>query len=119
MQQRGGKAVILKTLHNISTKLQQNEQKNGQTDLEKMLDCMKSIPDATINVAYDEETKQLIGVYFQDARMQAVFEKFPELVIFDATYKLNNYKLSLFVLLAVDGNGESEVIAFFIIQSES
>lgn len=51
--------------------------------------------------------------------MQEVFEKFPELVIFDATYKLNNYKLPLFVLLAVDGNGESEVIAFFIIQSES
>lgn len=67
MQHRGGKPVILKTLHNISSKLQQNEQKNGQTDLEKMLDCMKSIPDATINVAYDEDTKQLIGVYFQDA----------------------------------------------------
>ncbi|GBM80250.1 hypothetical protein AVEN_96885-1 [Araneus ventricosus] len=85
-----------------------------------MLDSMKCIPGAVINVAYEEETKELIGVvYFQDTRMQAVFGKLPELLIFDVTYKLNNYKLPLFVLLAVDGNGESEVVALFIIRSES
>ncbi|GBM10848.1 hypothetical protein AVEN_188435-1 [Araneus ventricosus] len=51
--------------------------------------------------------------------MQAVFGKFSELLIFDATYKLSNYKLPLFVLLAVEGNGENEVVALFIICTES
>ncbi|GBN27684.1 hypothetical protein AVEN_36473-1 [Araneus ventricosus] len=51
--------------------------------------------------------------------MQAVFGKFSELLIFDETYKLSNYKLPLFVLLAVEGNGENEVLALFIIRSES
>lgn len=119
MQQRDGKPVILKTLHNISSKLQKNEHENGHTDLEKMIESMKAIPDAVINIAYEQDTKELIGVYFQDKRMKAIFEKFPEVLIFDATYKLNNYKLPLFVLLAIDGNGESEVVALFVIQSES
>ncbi|KFM72261.1 hypothetical protein X975_20870, partial [Stegodyphus mimosarum] len=95
MEQRGGKPVILKTLHNISTKLQRNEKKDGKTDLKRMLDSMKFIPGAVINVAYEGETEKLIDVYFQDTKMQVLFRKCPELLIFDATYILNNYKLQL------------------------
>lgn len=51
--------------------------------------------------------------------MRSIFDKFPELVILDPTYKLNNYKPPLFTLLAKDGNGESEVVALFIMRSES
>ncbi|KAG8174278.1 hypothetical protein JTE90_021712 [Oedothorax gibbosus] len=84
-----------------------------------MVKAMECIPDATKKLAYEDQTNELIGVYFQDKRMKYVFDKYPELILFDATYKLNNYKLPLFVLLAVDGNGQSEVVALFIIRSES
>lgn len=75
MQERGGKPVLLKSLRNIATKMQQKVENNGLTDLQQMLESMKSVPDAVINVAYEETSNELIGVYFQDARMQSVFKK--------------------------------------------
>jgi zinc finger SWIM domain-containing protein 3 len=59
-----------------------------------------------------DETNLLTGIFFQDPQMQAFFEKFPEVLFIDATYKLNDLRLPLFVLMCVDGNGESEIIAF-------
>lgn len=118
MAQRGGKPVILKQLHNLGTKLRKTNCSN-ETDLEKLVEEMKKIPEAVVKIAYEETTKDLIGVFFQDERMKSVFSKFPEVVIFDATYKLNSSKLPLFILLAIDGNGESEIVAVFIVKSES
>ena len=51
--------------------------------------------------------------------MQAFFDKFPELLLIDATYKLNDLRLPLFVMMCVDGNGESEIIGFWIVTDES
>lgn len=51
--------------------------------------------------------------------MKEIFNSFPELVIFDATYKLNNRRMPLFVLLVIDGNGESEIGCFWFVKTES
>ena len=45
-------------------------------------------------------------------------DTFPELLLIDATYKLNDLRMPLYVLLVVDGNGESEVAALFFVQDE-
>ena len=36
----------------------------------------------------------------------------------DATYKLNNLRMPLYILMVVDDNGESEVIGLWIVASE-
>lgn len=51
--------------------------------------------------------------------MAALFDKFPEVIIYDATYRLNDRRMPLFVMLVVDGAGESEVATLWIIKSES
>ena len=50
--------------------------------------------------------------------MKNTFKSYPELLFIDATYKLNDLQIPLYVLLAVDGNGESEIVCLWIVQCE-
>ena len=43
--------------------------------------------------------------------MAGMFHAYPELLLIDATYKLNDLQMPLYVLMIVNGNGESEIIA--------
>lgn len=58
-------------------------------------------------------------MYFQDERMTRLYDKYPELILFDATYKLNNLNFALFIQLCIDGNGETEVVSLYICRNES
>lgn len=51
--------------------------------------------------------------------MTEIFDKFPELLLFDATYKMNNREMPLFVQSVVDGNGQTEISCMRICRSES
>ena len=50
--------------------------------------------------------------------MASMFHAYPELLMIDATYKLNDLQMPLYVLMIVDGNGESEIIALWLTQCE-
>lgn len=51
--------------------------------------------------------------------MHQIFDKYPELMLFDATYKMNNMNMPLILQLCVDGNGETEISSIFFARSES
>ncbi|CAC5418308.1 unnamed protein product [Mytilus coruscus] len=51
--------------------------------------------------------------------MQNIFDKYPEVLLIDTTYKLNDLRLPLLVLMCVDGNGESEITGLWIVSDES
>lgn len=109
--------VCRKQIHNLQTAINKKNS-TGEGDLMDLLSMMQKVEGATIKVAYDEDN-ELIGIYYQDARMAALFDKFPEVIIYDATYRLNDRRMPLFVMLVVDGAGESEVASLWIIKSES
>ena len=50
--------------------------------------------------------------------MQEMFSYFPELLLMDATYKLNDLRMPLYIMMIVDGNGKSEIVALWIVASE-
>lgn len=79
---------------------------------------MGKIPNARVKVVIND-SNELTGIYFQDERMAKLFDKYPEVLLIDATYKLNNRGVPLFVLLVIDGNGESEIAGLWFIKSES
>ena len=58
------------------------------------------------------------AIYFQTAEMKSMFMSYPEVLFVDATYKLNDLQMPLYVLMAIDGNGESEIVCLWIVQSE-
>lgn len=108
--------VLLKSLHNLQTNIRKVS--NHQTDFENLLEEMAKIPNATIKVAVDNNN-EILGIYFQDQRMAKLYAMYPEVIIVDATYKLNNRRMPLFLMLVIDGNGESKLACFWILKSES
>ena len=75
------------------------------------------ILDATVRVFVDEDNV-LKAIFFQTAEMKKIFESYPELLFIDATYKLNDLQMPLYVLMVMDGNGESEVVCLCLTQFE-
>ena len=73
--------------------------------------------DKNIEVLTDDNNV-LRSIYYQDGTMKTKFSSFPELLLIDATYKLNNLQMAVFLQLVVDGNGESEIISVFLVTSE-
>ena len=57
------------------------------------------------------------GLYFQDKYMVQAFDSYPELLCLDATYKLLQLRLPVFLMLVEDSNGESEVVAVCVLTS--
>lgn len=90
----------------------------GLNDLQSIVKEMKSIKGAVVKVLHNEQ-QELEAIYIQDCRMKTFFENYPDLLMFDGTYKLNDRRMPLIVLLIIDGNGESQIVGFFIVKSEN
>ncbi|XP_078272215.1 zinc finger SWIM domain-containing protein 1-like [Rhinoraja longicauda] len=60
----------------------------------------------------------LQAIYYQDGRMKQTFERFPEVLLVGATYSWAGLWLPTYLLLAIDGNGESELACLWFLQSE-
>ena len=70
-----------------------------------------------IAVIADDE-KVLKAIYFETDIMKKMFDAYPELLMVDATYKLNDLRMPVFLQLVQDGNGESEIISVFVMANE-
>lgn len=51
--------------------------------------------------------------------MAAIFDRYPEVVLFYATYRLNDRRMPLSLMLVIDGEGETEVACFWLTKSEN
>ena len=50
------------------------------------------------------------GLFYQDKLMKFNFQSYPEVLMVDSTYKLNDLRMPLYLMMIVDGNGQSEVV---------
>jgi zinc finger SWIM domain-containing protein 3 len=53
------------------------------------------------------------AIYFQTTSMKRTYAAFPDVLMIDATYKLNALKMPLYVLMAIDGNGMQCILFLF------
>ena len=51
--------------------------------------------------------------------MKVVFAAYPEVLLVDATYKLNELRMPVYLLLVIDSNGQSEIVGVFITHLET
>lgn len=65
------------------------------------------------------EDKMFSGLLFQDALMKTTFAAYPEVLMVDATYKLNEFRMPLYLMIVVDSNGQSEIVGVFITALET
>ncbi|XP_048472822.1 uncharacterized protein LOC109924684 [Rhincodon typus] len=91
--------------------------KTNRTDLEKMVPPLAAAKDATVVVVVSK-ANVLQAIYFQDSSMKQTFERYPEVLLLDVTYKWDGLRLPTFLLLVIDGNGESELVCMWFVQNE-
>lgn len=107
--------ITTKDIHNFKASLK--ETPTHSNDLVSLVDAMIQVENATVKVIKDGN--QLDCVFFQDARMKKFFDTYPEILMFDGTYKLNDRRMPLVILLVVDGNGESQIAGLCVVRSEN
>ena len=48
-----------------------------------------------------------------------MFDKYPEMKLVDATYKLLDLRLPVYLILVIDRDGFSEIVGLFLVEQES
>ena len=61
----------------------------------------------------------MTGLYYQDRHMMRMFERYPEVILMDATYNLNNNRMPLYLMVTMDGSGQSEIVMACVTQLET
>lgn len=112
--------ISLRAIHNVDTnmRLQKETLLEGETELQKLLNSMSKVPGAKVRVVRDENNS-LKAIYFQDKRMLQLFDKYPQVICYDATYRMNNRNMPVFIQTIIDGNGQTEIVSIWICESES
>ena len=71
---------------------------------------MLIIVGSTVEV-FTDDTDKFSSLVFQDSTMKAIFSSYPEVILVDATYKLTNLRMPVY-LMSIDGNGQGEIVCF-------
>lgn len=110
--------VTLKDLYNIRSKIREEESGNEELgEVQALLREMTKMPHSKVKVLTHENVVH--GIYFQDGAMRTQFENYPEIMLVDATYNISKENMALQTIIALDGNGESQIVALFLVNSEN
>lgn len=115
IEQSTSKKVTLKEIANMKQKTRQDFNRN---DLDSVINFLRQQKGSTAEVIINQENN-FEGLFFQDEYMRQMYSKFPELLLVDATYKLLELRMPVYLLLCVDGEGLSEIVGMFILAEET
>jgi len=115
MQSVSGKVVLLKDIANISHKLKKQATPNN---LKSVLQQLEATGDSAVDVLVAEDNS-FKGIFYQDLYMQSVFEAYPEMLLVGETFKLTGLQITAYLMLVIDGNGQSEVVSLILLADES
>lgn len=87
-------------------------------DLDLTINEMQNIASATVKFCKNQ-ANEFDAVLFQNERMKLFFERFPDLLMFDGTYCLNDRRMPLVSMEVIDGNGETHIAGLLIVRTES
>ena len=107
----------MKDIHNIGTATLAMDSKKNKDASEMDKGLKDHYP--SLETSYLVEEHVMTGIFLQDSEMKNTFERYPEVILLDATHKTNNLQMPLYVMLAIDGNGESQVVCAFLVYDET
>ena len=115
VEETKGRKVTLKDMSNIKQRSKQDLNNNNQEDVVQHL---KNQPGSTTEVIIDKDNN-FKGISYQDQYMQNLFAKFPVMILVDAIYKLLDLRMPVYLLMCIDGDGLSEIVAMFSLGEET
>lgn len=112
-----GRVITRRDLYNAKVKWKEKKSQH-ENELVQLVEQMAAIENSTTKLIVNNND-EVEFIFFQDEKMKQNFAAFPDLILFDGTYNLNNRKMPLVVIMVVDGSGVSHVAGFIIVQSEN
>ncbi len=73
---------------------------------------------SVVKVFHEEGSNDVNLIYIQLPEQMALYKKYGEVILLDATYKVNKLAMSLFTLLVVDNFGVGQPVAYFFVKNE-
>ena len=113
--QETGKMVTLKNLSNSKYKFKLSLNKNN---IESIADFLPKQGTSNVHIMVDNE-KNFKALLYQDIYMKNMFDKYQEIILVDATYKLLDLRLPVYLNLVINGNGFSEIVGLFLVEEAS
>ncbi|KAL8623834.1 hypothetical protein ACOMHN_058864 [Nucella lapillus] len=104
VSEKTGRRVLLRDIHNLGYRAK-SRPTPSQSEVTALADHLKTYPGLSSEFVIQDGS--VAGIYLQDT-----------LMLVDSTYKVNSLRMPLFLILVVDGNGESEVVTAFIVINE-
>ena len=87
--EKTGKVLLKSDIHNIATRAKQQDSQPDRNAVEDLAGWIKqSYPTMTSHVVRNENV--VTGIYLQDPQMKSAFNRFPEVLLVDATHKTND-----------------------------
>ena len=118
VMQSSGKVLLMKDIHNL--KRSDNKSRNDHSTLQNAVNELNKCNGAFVKIQTDGTAENtMTGLFFQDARMRQVFAEYPEFLCVDATYKVNDLRMPLYLLIAENGNGQSEIVGVWVVANET
>ena len=111
-----GKVIIMKDIHNIGTKtVASSVDESELQQIKKALEI--EFPDCILSVKYSTDN-EVQGIFIQDSKMRSDYDKFPEVLLADGTYKVNDIHMPLYSFVVIDGNMDTQTACFFLLVKE-
>ena len=112
IEKKFGKYVTLKDVHNTRLK---SKSRAGRRDEQLLLEELESILNTDTSscggiVVNEEDTLEVL--FYQSGHMKQLFQKFPEILLVDATYNVNGVGMPLYCLMIEDGFGHGRVVQY-------
>ena len=109
---------IPKSFYNLMTRYTPTDLTSFQILVEQLrhdqFNDKKMIIDFTV-----DENDELEMLFLQTSSMKQAFSLYADHILIDATYWLNYARMPLFIILAVDGNNISRIVALSLVRNES
>ena len=117
VMQSTGKVLLLKDIHNLK---RSDSKRDDHSTLQKAVDELNKCNGAFVKIQTDGNADNtMTGLFFQNARMRQVFAEYPEFLCVDATYKVNDLRMPLYLLIVENGNGQSEIVGIWVVANET
>ena len=119
LERISGKVITNQDIQNMKRK----HTCSNDSDVEKVFSLLQKFLGANGNnvpcIVLDDNETTIELIYIQSHLQRQCFDKFPELIMLDGTYKINNIGMSLYDILVEDGCGDSHVIAYCFVAQET
>ena len=107
--------VQSKQIYNLKNNFQEFEFPVDATETEKINEFVNRSREKDghngFNFTYDIENNNLLLISYQNDSMRQLYAQYGELLIIDATYKINSNNYSLYIFVVIDNNNKTQIVS--------